>query len=161
MLLIEREINVGSKGKQIMNSERQFTASPQDLVRQKVLNDPIARWPDRPICDGPTDRCAMARPTDVRWPDRPMCDGPMIKSIYLESTAFSTTPSIGALTLTSSSRARVNASLGVSPLRTTSNTPSVWTERMTASVAAMIGGESITTNLYFFRNSAMASTSLV
>ena len=55
---------------------------------------------------------------------------------------------------------RVNASLGVSPLRTTSSTPSAWTERITASVAAMIGGESITTNLYFFRSSAMASTSL-
>src|ERR1700675_1060571 len=63
-------------------------------------------------------------------------------------------------TLTSKSRVRVKASLGVSPLRTTSRTPSVWTDTMTASVAAMTGGESITTNLNLVRNSAMASANL-
>ena len=41
----------------------------------------------------------------------------------------------------------VKASFGVSPLRTTSNTPSVSAERITASVAAITGGESITMNL--------------
>src|SRR5580704_18231010 len=64
-------------------------------------------------------------------------------------------------TLTSKSRVRVKASLGVSPLRTTRRTPSVWTERMTASVAAIMGGESITTNLNLVRNSAMASANLL
>src|SRR5271155_19771 len=64
------------------------------------------------------------------------------------------------LTLTSKSRVRVKASLGVSPLRTTSRTPSVWTDRITASVAAMTGGESITTNLNFVRSSAIASANL-
>src|ERR1019366_6772370 len=59
------------------------------------------------------------------------------------------------------SRVRVNASFGVSPLRTTSNTPSTTTERITASVAAIIGGESITTNLYRKRRSAMSSASLL
>ena len=55
---------------------------------------------------------------------------------------------------------RVKASLGVSPLRTTRSTPSACTERITASVAAMTGGESMTMNLYLVRNSAMASVSL-
>src|SRR5260370_15876840 len=63
-------------------------------------------------------------------------------------------------TLLSKSRVRVKASLGVSPLRTTRSTPSTCTERMTASVAAMTGGESMTINLYLERSSAMASTSL-
>src|SRR5260370_12700324 len=58
------------------------------------------------------------------------------------------------------SRVRVNAALGVSPLRTTSNTPSTRTERITASVAAIIGGESMTTNLYRVRSSAMSSVNL-
>src|SRR5581483_6301967 len=57
-------------------------------------------------------------------------------------------------------RARVKASLGVSPLRTTSKTPSACTERITASVAAMMGGESMTMNLYLVRSSAMASANL-
>src|SRR5215471_5205694 len=63
-------------------------------------------------------------------------------------------------TLVSKSRVRVNASLGVSPLRTTNKTPSACTDRITASVAAMIGGESITINLNFVRSSAIASESL-
>src|ERR1700674_2522060 len=63
-------------------------------------------------------------------------------------------------TLLSRSRVRVNASLGVSPLRTTSRTPSTCTERITASVAAIIGGESRTINLNLVRSSAMASASL-
>src|ERR1700716_541988 len=63
-------------------------------------------------------------------------------------------------TLTSKSRVLVNASLGVSPLRTTSNTPSVCTDTITASVAAITGGESITINLYFFLNSTIASANL-
>src|SRR5258708_38443679 len=63
-------------------------------------------------------------------------------------------------TLLSKSRVRVNASLGVSPLRTTRRTPSACTERITASVAAMMGGESMTINLYLVRSSAMTSTSL-
>jgi hypothetical protein len=64
------------------------------------------------------------------------------------------------LTLVSRSRARVKASFGVSPLRTTSRTPSACTETITASVAAMIGGESITMNLYWLRSCRMASASL-
>src|SRR5438132_10964757 len=64
------------------------------------------------------------------------------------------------LTLLSKSRVRVKASLGVAPLRTTRSTPSVCTERITASVAARIGGESMIINLYLVRSSAMASTSL-
>src|SRR5260370_37891392 len=64
------------------------------------------------------------------------------------------------LTLLSKSRVRVNASLGVSPLRTTRRTPSAFTERITASVAAMMGGESMTMNLNLVRSSAMASSSL-
>src|ERR1035441_9627345 len=57
----------------------------------------------------------------------------------------------------SRSRVRTKASLGVSPLRTTISTPSTSTERMTASVAAMIGGESITMNLYRDLSSAISS----
>src|SRR5216117_3304704 len=64
------------------------------------------------------------------------------------------------LTLFRRSRVRVKASLGVSPLRTTRSTPSACTERITASVAAIMGGESMTINLNFVRSSAMASTSL-
>ena len=60
-------------------------------------------------------------------------------------------------TAASRSRVRVKASLGVSPLRTTSKTPSVSAERITASVAAITGGESITMNLKRRRNSAIAS----
>src|SRR5438046_6214691 len=63
-------------------------------------------------------------------------------------------------TLVSRSRVRVKATLGVSPLRTTSSTPSACTERITASVATMIGGESSTINLNFERSSTMASASL-
>src|SRR6202047_5690228 len=63
-------------------------------------------------------------------------------------------------TLISKSRVLVNASLGVSPLRTTNNTPSVCTDKITASVAAITGGESITINLNLFRSSAMASATL-
>src|SRR5439155_15739700 len=78
----------------------------------------------------------------------------------LESTALRNTPRRRHLTLLSKSRVRVKASLGVEPLRTTRSTPSVCTERITASVAARIGGESIIINLYLVRSSAMASTSL-
>ena len=60
-------------------------------------------------------------------------------------------------TAESKSRVRVKASFGVCPLRTTSKTPSVSAERITASVAAMTGGESITMNLYRRRNSVIAS----
>src|SRR5436309_15690118 len=63
-------------------------------------------------------------------------------------------------TLLRRSRVRVKASLGVSPLRTTSKTPSVCTETITSPVAAMTGGESITINLYFVRISVMASANL-
>src|SRR5215472_17277062 len=63
-------------------------------------------------------------------------------------------------TLLSRSRGRVKATLGVSPLRTTSRTPSACTERITPSVAAMIGGESSTVNLNFLRSSVIASASL-
>jgi len=51
------------------------------------------------------------------------------------------------LTPPSKSCIRVKASFGVSPLRTTISTPSARTQRITASVAAMMGGESITMNL--------------
>ncbi len=51
----------------------------------------------------------------------------------------------------------MNSSNRVCPLRTTISTPSDWTERITASVTAMMGGVSITMNLNFLRNSAMAS----
>src|SRR6202011_2053445 len=63
-------------------------------------------------------------------------------------------------TLTNKSRVLVKASLGVSPLRTTNSTPSVCTDKITASVAAITGGESITINLNLFRNSTMASATL-
>src|ERR1700730_7728126 len=63
-------------------------------------------------------------------------------------------------TLTSKSRVLVNASFGVSPLRTTNNTPSLSTDKITASVAAITGGESITMNLNLFRSSAIASATL-
>src|ERR1700681_2051770 len=63
-------------------------------------------------------------------------------------------------TLISKSRVLVNASFGVSPLRTTNNTPSVCTDKITASVAAITGGESITINLKLFLSSAMASATL-
>src|ERR1700682_6828767 len=63
-------------------------------------------------------------------------------------------------TLTNKSRVLVKASLGVSPLRATNSTPSVWTDKITASVAAITGGESITINLNLFRSSAMASATL-
>src|SRR6267143_5508840 len=63
-------------------------------------------------------------------------------------------------TLDSRSRVRAKASFGVSPLRTTRSTPSARTERITASVAAMIGGESMTINLNLVRNAAIASASL-
>src|SRR5260370_6966765 len=64
------------------------------------------------------------------------------------------------ITLLSRSRVRVKASLGVSPLRTTSKTPSACTERITASVAAMTGGESMTINLNLLRSSAIPSANL-
>src|SRR6201999_331328 len=48
-------------------------------------------------------------------------------------------------------------SFGVSPLRTTITTPSALTDRITASVAAMTGGVSMTMNLNLVRNSTSAS----
>src|ERR1700744_6044826 len=62
-------------------------------------------------------------------------------------------------TLINRSRVRVKASLGVSPLRTTMTTPSAFTERITASVAAITGGVSMTMNLNFVRNAVIAAGS--
>src|SRR5437879_11954603 len=50
-------------------------------------------------------------------------------------------------------------SFGVSPLRTTITTPSTSTERITPSVAAINGGESMTMNLYSCRSIETASLS--
>src|SRR3989449_8463 len=107
------------------------------------------------VRSGQTPKEAFTRSRDLLTSVKCRLIGVVLNAV--DSTALRTTPISRHLTLVRRSRERVKASLGVWPLRTTSKTPSACTERMTASVAAMTGGESMTMNLYFARSSAMAS----